>query len=94
MIALAAAKKRTAGTGRAYNATYWIGLAASPTFVVMAWMTAKDGSRAEVCSVALGLLPINGMAWMYLLMSLFHVPPWLKLASSRPRPVAHPTPRN
>jgi hypothetical protein len=27
------------------------------------------------------VLPIDGMAWMYLLMSIFHLPPWLKLAS-------------
>jgi hypothetical protein len=29
------------------------------------------------------MLPISGMAWMYLLMCLFHVSPWLKLASGR-----------
>lgn len=30
-----------------------------------------------------GLLPIGGMAWMYLLMSMFHLSPGLKLASRR-----------
>jgi hypothetical protein len=28
----------------------------------------------------------RGAAAMYLLMSLFHLSPWLKLASGRPRP--------
>jgi hypothetical protein len=31
------------------------------------------------------MLPTNGMTVMYLLMSLFHLSPWLKLASVRPR---------
>jgi hypothetical protein len=37
------------------------------------------------------MLPFGGMACMYLLMSLFHVSPWLKLASSRPRPLTTAT---
>jgi hypothetical protein len=31
-----------------------------------------------------GGLPLDGMTTMYLLMSLFHLSPWLKLATGRP----------
>jgi hypothetical protein len=40
------------------------------------------------------MLSIDGMAWMYLLMSLFHVSPWLKLALDRSQPLAQPTAQN
>jgi hypothetical protein len=30
------------------------------------------------------------MAWMYVLMSLFHLSPWLRLISGRQRQVAYP----
>jgi hypothetical protein len=35
------------------------------------------------------MLPFGGMAWMYLLMSLFHVSPWLK-AARRHSPTRNP----
>ena len=59
----------------------WLRLAAAPTFAVMAWVAA--GVPAAICASDAGLLPVDGMAWMYLLMSLFHLPPWLKLISNR-----------
>ena len=37
-----------------------------------------------LCAPGAGLLPIDGMTAMYLLMSLFHLPPWLRLARRRP----------
>jgi hypothetical protein len=40
------------------------------------------------CSSGSSILPIDGMTAMYLLMSLFHLSPWLKLAAGRPW--AHP----
>jgi hypothetical protein len=40
------------------------------------------------------MLPIDGMPWMYLLMSLFHLTPWLKLVCDRRRQLTHPTPLN
>jgi hypothetical protein len=58
----------------------WLGLAASPTFALMAWISAGDASQGMICSSAPGQLPITDMAWMYLLMSLFHLSPWLKHA--------------
>jgi hypothetical protein len=63
---------------RVRDAIGWISLAASPAFAIMAWIVATDAPRNVICSSAMP--PIAGMAWMYLLMSLFHVSPWLKLA--------------
>jgi hypothetical protein len=40
------------------------------------------------------LLPIGSMVWMYLLMSLFHLSPWLKLFSGRTQPPFQPTPQS
>jgi hypothetical protein len=59
----------------------WLRLAASPTFAVMGWVSASDAPQSLMCSSASAVLPIGGMALMYLLMSLFHLSPWLELAS-------------
>lgn len=72
--------------GQACGAGGWLALAAAPTFAVMAW--AVSGSMA-ICASGSGALPLDGMAWMYLLMGLFHLPPWLKLVSRRGA-AAHP----
>jgi hypothetical protein len=66
------------------GAAGWLGLAASPTFAFMAWIAANDAPRVALCSSGSSLLPIDGMTAMYLLMGLFHLSPWLKLASGRP----------
>ena len=58
----------------------WLYLAAAPTFAVMALLTAVLGSSDVLCSTA---SPLSGMVPMYLLMSAFHVAPWLKLVSHR-----------
>ena len=63
----------------------WLGLAASPTFALMAWISANDAPQTMICSSASGVLPHGGMACMYLLMSLFHLSPWLNLALGRRR---------
>ena len=52
-------------------------LLAAPVFAVMALLTAGDGDM--VCSMP-GMSALGGMSVMYLLMSLFHVAPWLKRA--------------
>ena len=62
----------------------WLALAASPSFAGMACLTAGDGHPMDFCSSEPSILPIDGMTMMYLLMGLFHLPPWLKIASSRP----------
>ena len=61
-----------------------LALLASPTFALMAWITTSDASPMTLCSAGSSFLPIGGMTAMYLLMSLFHLSPWLKLANGQP----------
>jgi hypothetical protein len=66
------------------RAARWLGLAATPTFAVMALLTVVGGGHeAMICSPAPGGFALGGMAVMYLLMSAFHAPPWLKLIADR-----------
>jgi hypothetical protein len=61
----------------------WLYLAATPTFAIMALLTGVDGSLMDkLCSAGPGE-PLGGMVPMYLLMSAFHSPPWLKLIGRR-----------
>ena len=55
----------------------WIGLAASPSFAMMALIEALHAPTLSICSGTAAMLPWNGMAQMYLLMALFHVSPWI-----------------
>lgn len=64
--------------------TTLLAFAASPVFGLMAWIAASNGSAMPFCGALPGSMPISGMTTMYLLMSLFHVSPWLKLASGHP----------
>jgi hypothetical protein len=65
------------------GADFWLHLAAAPTFAIMALVTAALGSGAPamLCSALHHASPLGGMVPMYLLMSAFHLPPWLKLVS-------------
>jgi hypothetical protein len=69
----------------ALGAADWLSLAAAPTLAVMALLTGMLGGGAQdmLCVTARGASPLNGMVPMYVLMSAFHVAPWLKLVSSR-----------
>jgi len=71
------------GHAAALGATGWLGLAAAPTFAVMALLTCVPGADADICSAAHGVSPLSGMVPMYVLMSAFHSAPWLKLISRR-----------
>ena len=68
-MTISSANEAGATAWRVGGAAGWLALAASPTFALMA-----SGSN---------ILPVDGMTAMYLLMSLFHLSPWLKLASGR-----------
>ncbi|RFB93743.1 hypothetical protein B5K11_14420 [Rhizobium leguminosarum bv. trifolii] len=69
------------GGGIAAHAADWLSLAAAPTFALMALLTAATGSADMICITTPNALPIGGMVPMYLLMSSFHLPPWLRLAA-------------
>ncbi|MER9137975.1 hypothetical protein NKI20_17020 [Mesorhizobium sp. M0830] len=59
----------------------WLCLTAAPTFAVMALLTCIfSGDAAMLCT---GSSPLTGMAPMYLLMSAFHLAPWLRVISGR-----------
>src|SRR5438046_2003077 len=72
------------GNAAATGAADWLYLAAAPHFAIMALLPVVlvGGSRDALCSVA-GASPLSGMVPMYLLMSAFHLTPWLKRISSR-----------
>jgi hypothetical protein len=93
MTLLIAAQRGSPSSGWARGTAKWLSLTASPTFALMAWASAIDGTGMTICSSAEAMLPIGGMVWMYLLMGVFHLSPWLTLASSRHRLTAHPTTR-
>ena len=65
----------------ALGAADFLYLAAAPTFAIMALLTAAldGGSPDALC----GASPLSGMVPMYLLMSAFHLAPWLKLIVHR-----------
>ena len=61
----------------------WLCLAAAPAFAAMALLRAVTGGADILCSAMRAPFPLNGMATMYRLMSLFHLSPWLRLVSGR-----------
>ncbi|WDR01633.1 hypothetical protein PSQ19_12770 [Devosia algicola] len=71
----------------------WLSFAASPAFALMAWISAND-VQAMICASGPDGLPIGGMPFMYLLMSLFHVPPWLRFVSARSRQITQAAKQN
>ena len=68
--------RRSTAAQRSANGLH---LAATPTFAIMALLTCVLGDASPLCGVA---SPLSGMVPMYLLMSAFHLPPWLKLIAS------------
>jgi hypothetical protein len=62
----------------------WLGLAGTPTFALMAlWSTLFSGHPDMLCMAIRGSSAVSGMTVMYLLMSVFHSSPWLKLIATR-----------
>src|SRR5258708_5192254 len=68
----------------AIGAADFLYLAAAPTFAIMALLTGVfgGGPADALCSIA-GASPLAGMVPMYLLMSAFHLAPWLRLIAGR-----------
>lgn len=60
----------------------WLHLAATPTFALMALLTAmpEDDAYRATCLGLSGGSTLGGMGVMYLLMSIFHAAPWVRLA--------------
>lgn len=74
------------GNAAPFGAADWLRFAAAPTFAIMALLTGMPGAGPAadmLCSATHSASPLNGMALMYLLMSVFHSAPWLKLISGR-----------
>ena len=70
----------TRGKAAGSPAASLLPLAATPTFAVMALCWVVAGGPAEMmCGDGGSPLFLNGMAAMYVLMSVFHVSPWLTL---------------
>ena len=67
------------------RAADWLALSATPTFALMALLTALvgDSHAAMFCSQAGPPSALTGMMPMYLLMAAFHLPPWFRLAKLR-----------
>ncbi len=75
-----------AGRGHAALGTAdWLSLAATPTFAVMAVLTAiqSNGQPDIFCSALHGPWPLGGMVPMYVLMAAFHFSAWLRFISLR-----------
>jgi hypothetical protein len=74
-----------AGTAR--GAAGWLSLAAAPSFALMALVTGlAGGAPAMLCmhDASMGATgALGGMGTMYLLMSVFHLPAWLRLIAGR-----------
>jgi hypothetical protein len=61
-----------------------LSLAAAPAFAIMALLTGiQDGGMPGMqCLAAHDASPLTGMVPMYLLMSTFHLSPWLRLIAN------------
>ena len=87
---------QTMGARKDTTTADWICLAAAPTFAIMAMVAGlSSAGPQDVCGLMHSSSPLSGMPGMYLLMSAFHSPPWLKLlairrAASDPTVAPHP----
>jgi hypothetical protein len=61
----------------------WLGIAAAPAFAVMAVITGLPGGDRMAMTCGVEASSLAGMVPMYLLMSVFHLTPWLELIGDR-----------
>jgi hypothetical protein len=61
----------------------WLRLAATPTFAIMGLLAGLYASPMDGLCASGHWALLSGMVPMYLLMSAFHSPPWLKLIFGR-----------
>ena len=66
----------------AMGAADFLYLAAAPTFAIMALLTAVLGGSPDVLCSIVRASPLTGMVPMYVLMSAFHLAPWLRLIAN------------
>ena len=72
-------------SGNVRGAVSWLSLAAAPSFALMALVTGLAPPAPMMNCSAMsdvapsGILSLGGMVPMYLLMSLFHAVPWIRL---------------
>ena len=64
------------------GAADWLSLAATPSFALMAVLTAHGQADMFCLGAGHGSL-LGGMVPMYALMSVFHSAPWIRLISRR-----------
>ena len=85
-VAVRDAEIRAEGAPAALDAAGWLGFAAAPTFALTAlWIGLSGGRPDMLCMPMRHASPLDGMAAMYLLMSVFHAAPWLKAIARRRR---------
>jgi hypothetical protein len=80
MSAFATSQEKGSGHRAALGVVRLLSLAATPTFALMAVLSAvqESGAAGVLCSMQ-HPSPLTGMAAMYALMSAFHLSPWLRL---------------
>jgi hypothetical protein len=77
------ASRKVEGAMAILGVAEWLYLAATPTFAIMALLTALGGNPIDgICSSG-RTGPVSGMAAMYVLMTLFHSRPWLNLIAGK-----------
>jgi hypothetical protein len=70
-----------------------LSLAPTPTFALLGLLSAaQEGSlESVICSAGHGSSMLTGMVSMYLLMSVFHSAPWIRMIAQRRRTMQRAT---